>query len=530
MKPETAREGSTLRHSLAVLRRRWPLVLAFTIAVPAAAYYLSTLQSTRYEAMAQVLVSRQNLAASLTNTVDPTVYQQPDRVLDTQAQLAREPEVARRVLQAIGLHRTPDDLLRNSSVSPEANVDLLDFRVRDGNADLAKLLATSYANQFTRYREQIDTSVLRSARQDIQARLTELRRAGDHTSALYQSLADTAAKLRTMEALQKQNTYVARAATDATKVQPKPVRNAVLGGLVGLFLGIVAAYLREAFDTRVRSERDIAERLGLPLLGRLPRPRRRLQRANDLVMVSEPSSAEGEAFRILRTNVEFVNIERDARTIMVTSAVEREGKSTTTANLGVAFARAGRRVVLVDLDLRRPFLARFFDLEGLPGLTDVALGNATLEEAVVSIPIPAVGGASSNGRGTSINVLSAGTPPPDPGEFVEKRIVGDILTAARENADVVLVDSPPLLHVGDAVTLSAKVDALMIVTRLNVLTRSTLAELARVVESLPNQTLGFAVTDAGVEGQYGYDYYAAAAPRRQWLGRGRRSRAPVARS
>ena len=130
----------------------------------------------------------------------------------------------------------------------------------------------------------------------------------------------------------------------------------------------------------------------------MPEPPQKLQRANELVMFEQPPEVEAEAFRMLRTNLEFAGLDRDTRSIMITSAVEQEGKSTTIANLAVALARAGQRVVLVDLDLRRPRLDKFFQLQG-PGLTKVVLGHATLDEATAHIEISAGG----NGRKQSAN-------------------------------------------------------------------------------------------------------------------------------
>ena len=152
-------------------------------------------------------------------------------------------------------------------------------------------------------------------------------------------------------------------------------------------LGLGLAFLFEALDTRIRSAAEVARRLGLPLLARIPAPRKKLQRADNLVMVAEPSSGSAEAFRVLRTNLEFARLDSDVRSILVTSAVEPEGKSTTAANLAVALARAGRRVVLVDLDLRRPYVDRFFRLFREPGITDVALGEVSLDEALTTIDL-----------------------------------------------------------------------------------------------------------------------------------------------
>jgi Mrp family chromosome partitioning ATPase len=293
-------------------------------------------------------------------------------------------------------------------------------------------------------------------------------------------------------------------------------------------LGIGLAFLWEALDTRVRSAEEIGERLGgLPLLARLPMPSKRLRAGRKLAMLEDPSGTQAETFRMLRTNLDFVSLGRGARAIMVTSAVEQEGKSTTIANLAIAMARAGQRVVLVDLDLRRPFLDRFFDLDG-PGVTQVALGHVSLEQALVPVPIvdsdPPHARAGTNGSvgvngggGAKIvkgvlEVLPSGLIPPDPGEFVNTRALSEILEQLRERADIVLIDAPPTLRVSDAMTLSSKVDGVVVVARIKVVRRQMLNELARQLATMPAPVLGFVVTagdeEQGYAASQAYGYHA----------------------
>jgi succinoglycan biosynthesis transport protein ExoP len=515
--------GATLRDYLHVVQRRKWIILSAVVLVPLAAVLFSLRQEKLYEAQAQVLLSAQNLAAQLTNTQSTGINLQPDRIAQTQAGVARVPTIAQRVVKqvpAAGL--TADDFLGASSVSTSPNADLLGFSVTNHDPALARRLVDDYAREYTIYRRQLDTAAIQTALKSVNARIRELRRGGGR-GALYASLVDRQQTLATMEALQTSNATVVKQADRAVQVQPTPKRNGILGLALGIVLGLGLAFLWEALDTRVRRAEEIGEKLGgLPLLARIPVPSRRIRSDRKLVMLEEPVGPQSEAFRMLRTNLEFAALDRDVKTIMVTSAVEQEGKSTTIANLAVALARSGRRVVLVDLDLRRPFIDKFFGIQG-PGLTQVALGHASLDEALVRVAIAAPGSdapvaakgnggrkavkANGNGNGSLLrgvlDVLPSGPIPPDPGEFVGTQALGEILSELRERADVVLVDAPPALHVGDALRLSARVDGILLVTRMKVVRRHTLSELARQVATVPTPVLGFVVTGAQDEQGYG---------------------------
>jgi non-specific protein-tyrosine kinase len=239
-------------------------------------------------------------------------------------------------------------------------------------------------------------------------------------------------------------------------------------------------------------------------------------------MLEAPASAHAETYRKLRTSLQFVNPEESARTIMVTSAVSQEGKSTTIANLAVALARANRRVVLVDLDLRAPILSRLFDVPGRPGITDVAVNRATLTQAIRPIPLAPVVSPRTNGRHPAtaqngatevdglLHLLPAGTIPPSADEMLQNPRLLGLLDELATQFDVVLIDAPPLLAFGDAMTLSTKVDAIFAITRLGKLERSILHEFARQLQTLTAKVFGYVIT--GVEHtdsyRYMYDAYA----------------------
>jgi Mrp family chromosome partitioning ATPase len=533
-----------LRDYLHVVRRRKWIILQAVVLVPAAAIAFSLHQQKLYQAQAKVLLSTQNLAAQLTGTQNTGVSEPQTEVVQTQAEVARVPAIAARVLGRIprsGL--TVNSFLTRSSVSASTTADILSFGVTNHDPALAKRLVDEYASSYAVYRRKLDTAAIHNALVNVDGRIQSLVAAGGKHGSLYTSLVQRQQTLATMSALQTSNAQVVQYASKPVLTQPKTSRNAILGLFLGIVLGIGLAFLWEALDTRVRSAQEIGDRLGLPMLGRIPAPRKALRDNHRLVMLGDPTATEAEAFRMLRTSLEFATLGRDIRTIMITSAVEQEGKSTTIANLAIALARAGQKVILVDLDLRRPYLDRFFNLQG-PGLTQVALGRATLEQAlsfgavslsvrpqretqvtgnghvrVSSVNLVGNGNGNGNGNGHGLGgsvkgvlaVIPSGPMPPDPGEFVGTAALSELLAELRELADIVLVDAPPVLHVGDAMTLSAKVDGIIVATKMKVVRRNMLGELNRQLAGSPTPVLGYVVTgaqeeDAGYGYGYGYGY------------------------
>ena len=501
----------TLLDYVAVVRARKWVVIVMTLAVPIAALITSARQPAVYSSTAEVLLSRQNLGSALTGTDNPDLAGDPARFAQTQADIARVREVADRAVERSSVTgRSASDLLRNSSVDPRSNADLLRFTVTDRDPNIAPRLATAYAEAFTSYRSELDTATLKNARAELEATLKTLRKSGNQGTEVYRDLVAKAQDLRTMELLQIRNAVVQPAAS-SNQVEPRPTRNAAIGLMLGLVLGLIAAFLWEALDRRVRSEEEIERRLGLSLLARLPEPPRELRAGGRGAILSDVGSPFSEAVRRLRTNLEFANIDANARVIAVTSALEGEGKTTTIANLAIAFARAGHSTALVDLDLRQPFLGRLFGLEGRPGVTDVAVGHTTLRQALVPqqlTPATATLAERTNGQaGTGeLLVLPSGYPPTSPGEFVGSQAIARLIAELRKDVEYVLIDAAPLLVVGDTMMLSNFVDALLVVVRTPVAHRTTLVDLDRELEASPARKLGFVLTGADERSAHGYGY------------------------
>lgn len=512
-----ARPELSIRDHLALLQRRKWILLASIVVAPAAAFVFAARQPPVYQATATVATKEGNLAATVSGIQDNSFYADPNRLAATQIALAETPAVAAAVLKRAGVRNgNPDDLLGQTSINADPSADLLYFTVTDHSSRLAALFSNAYATQYTVFRRKQDTQAYLQARNSLLARATELDAQGRHAYA--NSLNDKAQQLQTFAELETANAVVASLARGAAQIAPRPKRDALFGLALGVLLGVGLAFLRDALDTRLRGPEDVARRTGLTLLARIPEPPRRLQRDEELVMFKQPSSREAEAFRVLRTNIDFASIDEQVRTLMITSAVEQEGKSTTVSNLAVVEARAGKRVVLVDLDLRRPRVDKFFKLSGRPGLTSVILGHSTLEEATAHIALGAdsdghpFAGGNPSGNGHApveglLDVIPSGPIPPDPGEFVSSASLARVLDTLAERYDLVLIDSPPLLHVGDGLTLAARVSALVVVTRLPALRRPVVNELRRVLDNLPTRRLGFVMTGSKLGEGYGQGYY-----------------------
>jgi len=270
----------------------------------------------------------------------------------------------------------------------------------------------------------------------------------------------------------------------------------LLGGVLGLFLGIGLAFFLEYLENTVRTPDDVAQHLGLSVLGVVPQ----IAEANGTevppIIVQEGArDVPAEVYRSLRTNLFFSGTENSLKTIMIASAGPKEGKSITVANLGVVLAQAGQKVLLVDADLRRPRLHRIFEADRSVGLLTVLTDEATLDEAVVETDIP------------NLSILSSGKLPVNPSEILGSAQMKDLIARVRDQYDVVLFDSAPILGRTDAAVLAAETDGTILVIKTGEATRKALKMVVTQLERVEAQICGVVLNSVDVKKDRYYYYY-----------------------
>ncbi|GGM85987.1 polysaccharide biosynthesis tyrosine autokinase [Dactylosporangium sucinum] len=284
-----------------------------------------------------------------------------------------------------------------------------------------------------------------------------------------------------------------RVSTDP--VGPRPARNFGLALLVGLVVGAALAVLREILDNTVRSVTSLRQASGKAILAAVPLDPR--AREEPLLVEDAAWSPRGEALRHLRTNLQFVDPDRSARCVVVTSALPDEGKSTIACNLAIVLAEAGHRVLLVDADVRRPRLATYLDLEGAVGLTNVLVGQVDLDTAV------------QRWGDRDLWVLPSGSIPPNPSELLGSKQMANLLATVSESYDYVVVDTSPLLVVTDAAVVASRADGAVLVTRAGKTSVAQVQSAVAAVEAVSARLFGCVLNAAkGADGDgYTYAYY-----------------------
>ncbi len=447
----SARDG--LRDSATLLGREWWVIVTAALLGGLVALFYSLLATPVYSSAATLYVTSGSDANAQSAYQGSLASQQ--RVV-SYAQLATSEAVVSKALSDSGLSLALDDARVAISASSRPETVLLTVAAKDADPGVAATLANAVASSLTSYI----------------ASLEEPSGGGDALAKL---------------------TIVSRAVPSTVPVEPNVVRNTVLGFVIGLVGGLILVLIRSRLDNRIHSAEDLSGLSEYPVLAEVPVD-------PDVADLSVSNAAAGaspssEAYRRLRTNLSFINVDKPARKIVVTSAGESEGKTTTSVNLAVVLAEAGKRVVVVDADLRRPRVASAFGLNPGVGLTDCLRDAVGVDDVIQQTAFD------------NVDLLASGSLPPNPSELLGSRKAAILFDALASQYDCVIIDTPPVMPLTDAAVTSQWSDGVVLVVRAG---RTKKPDYATTVESLSHSVtdvIGVVLNGSkNANERYGYYY------------------------
>lgn len=493
------------------------MIVRVAIIALVTALAVSFIQAPQFVGETRVLITDRDAGAALLGTAITEFTGQPERGMETQVQLLQMRPLLENTIRALSLGMTADALAQNVTVSTVGQTNIIQVSVRYTDPRMAADIANRLADEFVVWSRDHRRESIAAAADEVDARLTEAedriltlgRRiqaegrqeelAAELQIAIgaYTTLAEKRETLLIQEQLE---TGAARIVSEAVynpqPVSPNPLRNALLGLSLGLVLGIGLALLNEYLDNTLKSTEEVEGALGAPVLGLIPLEKLEKDEKRKLTIIENPGSPAAEAYRVLRNSLDFINFEHNIKTLLITSAAPAEGKSTVAANLAASLVQAGKRVVLVSCDFRRPTTETFFGIQNIIGLSDVLRGSQTMKAAL------------QRPGDERLLVMTSGKMPPNPSELLGSNKMKELIESLEEWADWVILDAPPLLAVADPSAVARWVDGVLMVTKAGSSTRETATKGRELLEMVGARILGSVVwgLQQGEQGG-GYGYY-----------------------
>ncbi|MFD7322519.1 polysaccharide biosynthesis tyrosine autokinase [Streptomyces sp. NPDC059875] len=456
-----------LRGYLKLLARRWPTVLICLMLGIAAAEVVTAVRTPVYEARTQLFVATRSGAD--TSELNQGQSFSQARVQSYSAIVATR-QVTQPVVRQLKLPYTPSELASRITAEAPLNTVLINIKVRDTDPTRAARIADAVADRFVGLVERLETpkKALTSGKKESASSVSPV------------SLGVTE-----------------KAAVPKKPVSPNRLLGLALGVLGGLLLSAGIVALREALDTTVKTSEALGELTSLPVLGSIPYDKGAGRKR--IAIEAASTSARAEAFRKLRANLQFAQVDDPPRVIVVTSPLPGEGKTTTSVNLALSLADAGLRTCLVDADLRRPSVAPTFGMIEGAGLTTVLIGQGRIEDVVQE-------------AGGQLSVLASGTLPPNPTELLSCGRMAEVLRELADTYDIVIVDSAPLLPVADTLGLASLTDGVLLVVSASKTGRDQIVDAAESLSRIGVPVLGTALNMSSTYKGKGYGYGYGYAP------------------
>jgi capsular exopolysaccharide synthesis family protein len=505
-----------LRDYLTVFKRQFVLILAVVVLGGVAAGAYSFRRTPLYESTASVLVR-----AITTNAFDPG--QRVDQQLNmfNQRQLALSEPVAAVAAKQLGTTATPQQLIKHIAADVPANSQIVRIHYRDTVPLSAQRGADAFAKAYLAFREAEARTQAASSQKTLQKDIARLQQELTRAEAIVANATATQEAVRAAQAritslnnrlqplvVQVQGfqsldftpgTVIAAADLPNSPVSPKHRLDVGIGLLVGLFLGVVLAFVRDHTDDRLRGREDLAERLERPVLATIPplsrwmrrgRIRWRRRPRSSLVTLDQPNTPAAESYRTLRTRMARLASQLDINSVMVVSAEVGEGKSTTAANLAVVLAETGKDVLLVSADLRRPRVHQFFGLPNRSGLSDVLADGTAPARRPGAVVTPAQKASELWSVAPNLWVILSGPLPPHPSALMDSDAMRQFLKEQRDLFDFIILDCPPALVVADAMALAPLADAVLVVADAKESDREAVSRLREELDQVGGRIVG----------------------------------------
>lgn len=505
-----------LRQYVLLLRKWLWLLLLSTLVAGVASYIISRNSTPIYQASATLMV---NQASNPTTATGYSDILTSERLARTYASLLTSRPVLDETARRLGIDATNlDEMI---SVTSVRDTQLLGIKVEGPDAGLIAQIANTLPVVFLERNQEWQLGRVSESRANLEAEIANTEKdlaqtqealknaTGDtertrlETSlaqfrSTYSTLVASYQQVRITEAQALNNIVIAEPAVEPQDpIRPRVLTNTLLAAIVGLMLALGVAFLVEYLDDTIKTPDDISRVSGLSTLGAIARLKD-VGGARQLIAWLRIKAPESEAYRTLRTNIQFSSVDKPIRSLLVTSSSPGEGKSTTTANLAVVLAQTGQRVIAVDTDLRRPVLHKVFSVPNNTGLTTALLGgdNAPLESFLQTTEID------------SLTVLTSGPIPPNPSELLGSHRMAHLVERLTGVADIVIFDSPPVLAVTDAAVMGRQVDGVLLVVEAGRTREHALASATAELQKTGASVLGAALNRLDTRrGDYQYYYY-----------------------